>query len=156
MSPLNINHTRIVNCGNHIHNTSIPTGLKKNFPIPLECVSPRFRDCDSYFRSGGRLCSPNCSTNTNFSQKKVFCSYHTVIKIVLIDMVILMKIGFRNFSLSVTTRTSRPHFVSFPGLHTKPSPPRNHRFARRQLFYNSNKGHSEAHTRYQSDLIDRI
>ena len=32
----NINHCWIVNCGNHIDNTSIPPGLKKNFTLSPE------------------------------------------------------------------------------------------------------------------------
>jgi hypothetical protein len=93
MSPLNINHTLIVNCRNHIHNTDIPPGLKKNFPIPPECGFTRH--CDSSFRSGGKPLFTLIVPQTYFPRKKVFCSYHTVIVIVLIDMVILIKIGFQ-------------------------------------------------------------
>jgi hypothetical protein len=38
MSSLNINHARIVNCGNHIHNMSIPPGLKKNTALLTESL----------------------------------------------------------------------------------------------------------------------
>jgi hypothetical protein len=37
MSPLNINHAQIVNYGNHIHNMSIPPGLK-NFALLTESL----------------------------------------------------------------------------------------------------------------------
>ena len=54
ISPWNINHCWIVNCGNHIDNTSILQHWRRISPFLVNVVSPRFRDCDSFFISGGR------------------------------------------------------------------------------------------------------
>ena len=97
----NFNHCWIVNCGNHVHNTSIPPGLKMNFALSPEWGFATFQRLLFVFHFWRKTpVHSDCSTYSNLSWKESFSNCHAIVIVVLVHMLILIKIRFQKFENS--------------------------------------------------------